>query len=255
MSSDISSDIAQSLPTELLQEVFLLACTDGGYTGCSLSLVSRRFRSAVWPIRYHSIALYGQKRIVNFTTQYKTTCHAASPPSKIRHLFLMSHRPLRRCAVYVNDEPDKAAAAAAAIASLLALLAPDLETLTLATAFRRTDPFCACYADGFPRLRALTIASRTHVADLPNSGAVRLPAPLFPRLERLHFAMYVPNRGFEHLLAYWATLAPEVVELRLSNLPARAARVDLCTAFRTCIPCLLTLFLLSPTLLPISPTV
>ncbi|RDX55922.1 hypothetical protein OH76DRAFT_1337593, partial [Lentinus brumalis] len=43
------------LPTEVLEQIFLQACTDGGYTGCSLSAVSRRIRAVSHTVRFHSI--------------------------------------------------------------------------------------------------------------------------------------------------------------------------------------------------------
>lgn len=45
------------LPTEVLEQIFLQACTDGGYTGCSLSAVSRRIRAVSHTVRFHSISL------------------------------------------------------------------------------------------------------------------------------------------------------------------------------------------------------
>ncbi|TBU63281.1 hypothetical protein BD310DRAFT_809396, partial [Dichomitus squalens] len=43
------------LPLELLENIFSYACTDGGHTGRSLSLVSRYFLDVVRPIRYGSV--------------------------------------------------------------------------------------------------------------------------------------------------------------------------------------------------------
>lgn len=45
------------LPTEVLEQILLLACTDGGYTGCSLSAVSHRIRAVSRTFRFHSISL------------------------------------------------------------------------------------------------------------------------------------------------------------------------------------------------------
>ena len=51
--------------------------------------------------------------------------------------------------------------------------------------------------------------SRIHGIDVPDLGAARLPAPLSPRLERLHFAMRVLGRSLEHSLARLTTLVPD----------------------------------------------
>ncbi|KAH9848381.1 hypothetical protein C2E23DRAFT_844679 [Lenzites betulinus] len=46
-----------TLPVEILQAIFVLACTDGGATGNALSLTSKGIRAAARPIRFHSIHL------------------------------------------------------------------------------------------------------------------------------------------------------------------------------------------------------
>ena len=234
----MSAAAIQDVPVEVLQEIFVQACTDGGTTGCSISLVSQAFRAAVQPIQYHSIELTGLAQISTFASRYKETCSAlaAADPlrghPKVRHLLLMSHRDMRSRSVYANEEADKTETLDA-IANLLALLAPDLHTLVLITAYRHTDLFQGC-GDGFPCLRDLTMA-RIHGIDLPDLGAPKLPPEMrFPRLERLHFALRVVNRSLEQLLSHWTMLAPAVVELRLSNLPPRATRAGLNTAFCAC---------------------
>ncbi|KAH9889077.1 hypothetical protein C8Q73DRAFT_668221 [Cubamyces lactineus] len=57
--SDASSSTAtlETLPYELLEQIFRHACTDGGRTGCSLSLVSKRIRALSRSSRFHSVAL------------------------------------------------------------------------------------------------------------------------------------------------------------------------------------------------------
>ena len=45
------------LPLELLEDIFALACADGGRTGCALSLVSTHIRAASRAIRFHTLCL------------------------------------------------------------------------------------------------------------------------------------------------------------------------------------------------------
>ncbi|TBU28774.1 hypothetical protein BD311DRAFT_722011 [Dichomitus squalens] len=47
----------EDLPVELLQPICLYSCTDGGFTGSSLSLVSRHFQDISRTVRFHSIGL------------------------------------------------------------------------------------------------------------------------------------------------------------------------------------------------------
>ncbi|KZT28813.1 hypothetical protein NEOLEDRAFT_1041506, partial [Neolentinus lepideus HHB14362 ss-1] len=50
-------------PLEIVAEILCLACTDGGATGCSLSLVSRAMSAVSNPFRFQSIALSGVRQI------------------------------------------------------------------------------------------------------------------------------------------------------------------------------------------------
>ncbi|RDX47065.1 hypothetical protein OH76DRAFT_1406229 [Lentinus brumalis] len=65
----------QKLPVENLHQIFRLACTDGGYTGCSLSQTSRAVRATSQTTRFYSIALsIGFSRIESFITLYQKLC-------------------------------------------------------------------------------------------------------------------------------------------------------------------------------------
>ncbi|KAI0371054.1 hypothetical protein BV20DRAFT_1051825 [Pilatotrama ljubarskyi] len=64
----------EALPTETLQSIFELACTDGGYTGCSLSCVSKRVRAAASTIRFQSVSLVvnsHRRRLQSFVALYQ----------------------------------------------------------------------------------------------------------------------------------------------------------------------------------------
>lgn len=71
-------------PVEVWQRILSLACTDGGYTGCSLSLVSRFMRDAVEPICFHSVMLIGRERC----TAFATLLDRSTTQKTIRHLFV-----------------------------------------------------------------------------------------------------------------------------------------------------------------------
>ncbi|KAI0365674.1 hypothetical protein BV20DRAFT_953959, partial [Pilatotrama ljubarskyi] len=62
------------LPVETLQHIFELACTDGGYTGCSLSLVSTQVRAVSNAARFHSVSLIANpRRLKSFVSLYQRT--------------------------------------------------------------------------------------------------------------------------------------------------------------------------------------
>ena len=242
------------LPVELLHTIFVWACTDGGMTGYSLSLVSSYIRAASHPVRYHSIELTGLRRITAFTTHYTHLCIAASatqPPPKVRHLLLTSHSAMRIRKVCASEHVaddifERRGARPDTIATLLALLAPDLHTLALVSTYACATLFARCRAP-FAALSDLTVARSngldtfapgTAAASHPEaaSGAARLwgdadgPA-LFPELRRLHFVMGVVDGCFGEMFGRWSVLAPEVEVLRLSEVPPRGIAAGLCDVF------------------------
>lgn len=72
-------------PTELLHDIFSLACNDGGFTGRSLSMVSRTIRQKSRNFRFYSIACRGTAQTIAFASVLDNT-----PPQfrVIRHLFI-----------------------------------------------------------------------------------------------------------------------------------------------------------------------
>lgn len=77
-----------TLPLETLQRIFQLACTDGGHTGNSLSLVSKGIRAAARTTRFHSIALIASpQRLQLFIELYERECDPArGDKPRIQHL-------------------------------------------------------------------------------------------------------------------------------------------------------------------------
>ncbi|KAI0823336.1 hypothetical protein BC628DRAFT_1490038 [Trametes gibbosa] len=78
----------ETLPLETVQRIFELACTDGGSTGFSLSLVSRDFSAIARKIRFHSVALAASpRRLQAFVELYERECESArGEKPRIRHL-------------------------------------------------------------------------------------------------------------------------------------------------------------------------
>jgi hypothetical protein len=72
------------LPPELWAIVLGFACTDGGVTGCALSLVSRAVNRATATRRYHSVSLMGWSSIRGFLT----VVDRSGGTVFVRHLFI-----------------------------------------------------------------------------------------------------------------------------------------------------------------------
>ncbi|KAI0656590.1 hypothetical protein C8Q70DRAFT_324832 [Cubamyces menziesii] len=82
-----------TLPLEILQRIFTLACTDGSHTGIALSLASKSIRAASRTARFHSIALIANPRCLqSFLALYERECEEAvsngEDKPRIRHLYM-----------------------------------------------------------------------------------------------------------------------------------------------------------------------
>lgn len=92
MPHSLSLSPIDNLPLETLQQIFELACTDDGYTGNSLSLVSKGIRAAARTTRtcFHCISLVATpRRLQAFLELYEPECSSArGDKPRIQHLHL-----------------------------------------------------------------------------------------------------------------------------------------------------------------------
>ena len=79
------------LAVEVLEQIFAYACTDGGQTGYSLSLVSKYCYVVVRPLLLHNVALLSLKQIESFNA-YLSREQRLSPHSRVYHLFVSTIR-------------------------------------------------------------------------------------------------------------------------------------------------------------------
>jgi hypothetical protein len=75
---------ALDLPPELWSIICGFSCTDGGATGCALSLASRKFNEVTAAHRYHSVSLLGWGRVRSFLKEIKRLGGMIA----VRHLFI-----------------------------------------------------------------------------------------------------------------------------------------------------------------------
>lgn len=76
-------------PAELWIRIFALACTDGGYTGRSLSCVSRYISDVSRPVQLQSVALHGAYELKCFAD----TMESRVPEDRrILHLYIAHHK-------------------------------------------------------------------------------------------------------------------------------------------------------------------
>ncbi|RPD67358.1 hypothetical protein L226DRAFT_608556 [Lentinus tigrinus ALCF2SS1-7] len=222
-----------NLAPEILHEIFRLACTDGGFTGCSLSLVSKHVKLASRSARFHSVAISGTSRqladFLSLLTKEQATAGADGYTPVVKHLFFSAvrsreikedRRVVSKSLLWENDRSEDRVEKTAIGASrgtylqdvdtLFRLLAQGLETLSFihchgwATLTRLSGIECP---GGFPVLRELTI-----VGNHPFVGAV--PSVFYPSLTHLHLDF--PSWLNEPSL--WAERSPHVTHLCLSNI-------------------------------------
>ncbi|KAI0637847.1 hypothetical protein C8Q77DRAFT_1070276 [Trametes polyzona] len=77
-----------AIPLEIAQRILGLACTDGGYTGYSISLASKTFRAIGRTTRFHSVLLPASpRRLQSFVALYERECSPVlGDKPRIQHL-------------------------------------------------------------------------------------------------------------------------------------------------------------------------
>ncbi|PIL37523.1 hypothetical protein GSI_01217 [Ganoderma sinense ZZ0214-1] len=247
----------ESLAVELLERIFFFACTDGGYTGCSLSLVSKNIRDASRAARFYSVSLMESSvcQLTEFNTCFRAErarALAQGTTLRVRHLCIsackseqtrfrpkreeqaplsigrgitgMSSSPCWMNAVMgrMDVGPDQQQAFDDAVSALLTAVAPDLRTLAVCHGWATfAKHFRMPSLDGvpveFPALEELTLAGMEWNFRT-NHGMFGAPAAAaLPRLERLHITD-VGATGRYIDLGVWSARAPRLTHLRLTNM-------------------------------------
>ncbi|GJE94853.1 hypothetical protein PsYK624_110290 [Phanerochaete sordida] len=158
-----------SLPVETCTHIFLLACTDGGATGCALSQTCRYFRAAVLPVQLHSVALIGGDKC---RTLLDVLENRLPEHRRVEHLFIS------------QQDGNPVSFDAVVQERLLTLVAPTLRTFTstLPQKILLLDR-SSVLAHAMPMLEELTMHGYL-VTDMQCAPGVRLHA--LPALRRLH---------------------------------------------------------------------
>ncbi|KAI8982838.1 hypothetical protein BD414DRAFT_86301 [Trametes punicea] len=227
------------LAVELLTLISFFACTDGGRTGCSLSLVSRRIREASRPARFYSVSLMTSATQMEqfLDCLQKERGRSVEMLPRVRHLCLSlfgkglemtppsaassSSQPTSRAAFLASLQQRTQQWRAAQenldeqynriIPALVRTVAPDIHTLALVQAQWRSASIVRCT---FPALRELTIVggdpSFQPLAFMPRER------PVYPSLKRLHHILAWVRKDID--FKQWAVHAPNVTHLRVSRL-------------------------------------
>ncbi|KAI0723809.1 hypothetical protein C8T65DRAFT_89798 [Cerioporus squamosus] len=223
------------LAVELLTLISFFACTDGGRTGCSLALVSKRMNYASRPARFYSVSLINSAtQIEQFLACYQAErARAKDMIPRVRHLCVSLFGKGLDTTSAVQAQPKSRAEFLAwsqrraqswrsaqdnldgqfnrVIPALMRTVAPDLRSLALMQAQWRSDMVVRC---AFPCLEELTLVGGDP-SFLPFEF-VPSDRPLYPALKRLHHIFSLVNKEVDFLK--WAQHAPNLTHLRVSRL-------------------------------------
>ncbi|RPD60287.1 hypothetical protein L226DRAFT_471582 [Lentinus tigrinus ALCF2SS1-7] len=236
-----------SLPTEVWQYIFKLACVESTRTGSALSRTSKAFRHVLTPVRFDSVRLNSLKQIEKFLAVYEAAVAEAtsskSDPPHVRHL-LLAFLPGQTDVIVLGpsfhfrdfhswQEVKKQwnERFVSLMTRLFDLISPDLLTMTVLQNHEIPLPYVPC---SFPALRELTLLHEDRMffrmpakpeswmepsdnefygAGTPPDKEVLAAKPIFPALERLHLV----DGEWEAKLPMWAVVAPRLTHLRVSS--------------------------------------
>jgi hypothetical protein len=248
-----------SCPAELSDRIFEFACTDAGYTGRSLSLVSKYVNQTSKRYMLQCIALHGVDKIVAFVGVLERT---SKELRRVRHLFicdgdldddgrmsmhsasslLLSHMGHPRKPCLRSLDPEEVGSipfdqgTMKGISTILFLISPTIETLCLYFQSRKWMRF-PCYTHhltwtlrripSLPRLSELTIG---HSPQLPEDYLAFADMSIMPSLRRLClWGTIEAHKLWEHIPRF----APSLTHLRL---PGTADNIYTARSFLRCFP-------------------
>ena len=232
----IVQDVMVALPIELLAQIFTYACTDGGYTGCSLSLVSKHIRAASRGARFHSVSLTraSAEQVSQFSSHLLAECalsNGTGAAPRVKHLCLTA---AKRSVGHLEQSTATAGDTELVhfitdVMTLLTIIAPNLLTLSLVSRlplYIAGLPLPDIRKVSFPILEELSIVG--HRLLFPplsddTSGADPVGSQtVFPNLTHLHWTCEdFPSRNTLSLRP-WIDAAPQLTHFRISNLNRHA---------------------------------
>lgn len=197
-------------PPELWHQIFSFACTDTGYTGRSLSLVSKYIHATSQPYKLQSISLCGVKMIMAFAALLTRI-----PPHfrRLRYLFVSTrNRNMSDIRSDIIWKQLQEGPTAVALEQILHDAAPSLEVLELNLEYH-------------PAFDLNQITSFPHLTDLTSHGGypimLKLPqAPLITPCTSLRYLHVIFKHDHLHGSRYFNSIsffAPYLTHLRFSD--------------------------------------
>ncbi|KAI0650401.1 hypothetical protein C8Q79DRAFT_1006673 [Trametes meyenii] len=213
------------IPTEIWQDILSEACTDGGFTGRSLSLTSRFFYSQSLSSRYRSLVFESLQRLEGFLKALRNHTDGYRPiiehlyisfydePIKTPRGFYVTYNRMSEEQRQKKDESVRAEKAhwnarfCAAWSDLFSVAGPSLRTLCVVE--DGVAPLTVEFPCDLPRLEELTWMGRFTGFD----GVAR--PTLFPALRRVHCLSLSGDP------LPWVVTCTSLTHLRISSVGAR----------------------------------
>ncbi|KZP08182.1 hypothetical protein FIBSPDRAFT_939142 [Athelia psychrophila] len=213
------------VPSEIWRNISSEACTDTGFTGLSLSLVSKFVHAASEPVKLQSVALFGPHRITAFDSfLLEVPAHLR----RVRYLFISCHSlPTDGVKASRRDQAEVEEQITGAIRRILVNVAEYVEVLEI---HAPSDTFY-----GGPNLPSLPIPlipfpRLTDLATNGNSHPMRRLVPLhanmnsnserslYPRLRNWHLTQVPFLFSNAEMFDFISKLAPFLTHLRISGI-------------------------------------
>lgn len=193
-------------PTEILLNIFELACIHNTKTALTLCFVSKHFNDLATPLLFRSISACGSEEMLRLADCLERNPHI---PPMVRDLFISQRGPEDYKEVgYNTHHLPKGMGELRLLCHtsprIITLLSPFLETLSyIAPSTNHEDHFNHIFTAPFPRLRELTLEGRP----------LQFPIPI-PSLECLH----IYTRGCYRAIFNLGELCPRLTHLKLTDI-------------------------------------
>ena len=186
---------AKDCPAEIWSRIFSLACVDGGYTGRSLSRVSKYIQQVSMPYKYQTLRVPERQLRRLISTLNKMPADARC----VRHLFVSSGK-------WEKGEVDKNKFFEGNRNRLLSLIAPSLRTLYIGSGpVNLTLPF------PLPALVDLVVLCEPFGTCSHYTHSVNNMASCYPILRRLYIGYHL----YDEVPKFINALPPTVKTLRI----------------------------------------
>lgn len=189
-------------PAEICSEIVSFTCSDSGYAGRSLSLVSRYINWISRPFKFQSLAVIGYEQLVAFAEIIENT---PEDFRRVRTIFISAHSwEIASDSKALSEDFTRRYKAHAAVERILRTISPYVEVIHAFFIFNRPFPLLPVK---LPALTELTLHG-------PMDGTVTVDEKIsFSSLKHLHLTTFCDP---SYILTKMIKITPLLTHLRIS---------------------------------------